>query len=460
MIRNLLLPLLFLATGISSSPYGYQYQLPKEHNSYSHGSSESYSQLEPFRRFLKNYMSSQDSHPYQYMKHPMANVQVRSEMPKPSQYHRHEEKFNMNRDKYMVGEMFFKNQGDQEENNDVNDRLPYNVLEKFQNYETRYYPSATYVCNKTMIDTAADPLAGLERMNPYEVMSSKRYHKRPASQMFRELFRYIQGENQEKEKVEMTSPVVVFHKVTKETTIGDYEEVEMCFYLPHKYQENHEHLENQRHHDRHHELNENHEHNENQEHPEDHEHKENQEHHAKHHENNENHEHIENSEHPEDHVHQDNTRHTENHEHNDDHEHPEEHEHLEEELGVDATSFRHAKQPPPQPMENGRVYLYKRPAMKVYVRTFGGFALTHQTWETQRELLEDDLLGKKYNNKEYFTASYDNPWKLGNKRNEVWIKCLEPVQTLPGELLENQARRGITKHSKLQKKKKVSQVKN
>merc|ERR1719452_73785 len=210
-----------------------------------------------------------------------------------------------------------------------------------------------------MIDTAADPLAGLERMNPYEVMSSKRYHKRPASQMFRELFRYIQGENQEKEKVEMTSPVVVFHKVTKETTIGDYEEVEMCFYLPHKYQEYHEHLENQRHHDRHHELNENHEHNENRE-------------------------------HPEDHVHQDNTRHTENHEHNDGHEHPEEHEHL-----------------------------------------------------------EDDLLGKKYNNKEYFTASYDNPWKLGNKRNEVWIKCLEPVQTLPGELLENQARRGITKHSKL-----------
>merc|ERR1719154_234030 len=252
----------------------------------------------------------------------------------------------------------------------------------------------------------------------------------------------------------MTSPVVVFPKVTKETKIGDYEEVEMCFYLPHKYQENHDHLENQRHHDRHHEINENHEHNENSEHPEDHEHPENQEHHAKHHENNEN------SEHPEDHMHQKNTRHTENHEHSDDHEHPEEHEHLEEELGVDATSFRHAKQPPPQPMENGRVYLYKRPAMKVYVRTFGGFALTHQTWETQRELLEDDLLGKKYNNKEYFTASYDNPWKLGNKRNEVWIKCLEPVQTLPGELLENQARRGVTKHSKLQKKKKVSQIKN
>ena len=45
------------------------------------------------------------------------------------------------------------------------------------------------------MDTAADPLAGLERMNPYEVMMSKRYQKTPRSQQFMELFRYIQGVN-------------------------------------------------------------------------------------------------------------------------------------------------------------------------------------------------------------------------------------------------------------------------
>jgi len=91
-------------------------------------------------------------------------------------------------------------------------------------------------------------------------------------------------------------------------------------------------------------------------------------------------------------------------------------------------------------MENGNVYLFTRPAMQVFVRTFGGVALTHQTWEEQREILEDDILGKKYNPAEYFTATYDHPLKVGNKRNEVWIQCLEPFHTLPGQVSENQAR--------------------
>merc|ERR1711892_730692 len=94
-----------------------------------------------------------------------------------------------------------------------------------------------------------------------------------------------------------------------------------------------------------------------------------------------------------------------------------ENEQTEEEQQDKATS-RHAVVSPPEPVQNGRVCLYTRPAMQVYVRTFGGFALTHQTWEEQREILEEDILGKKYNPSEYFTAQYDNPWKLTNKRNE------------------------------------------
>ena len=138
-MTNLLLPLLLLATGISSSPHGYQYQLPKDYNSYSHDNSGSYSQLEPFRRFLKNYMSSykssQDNSPYQYMKDPMANVPVRSEMPKPSLYHQLVDRFNMDREQYMLGEFFFKKNGDLDNNKYNNDDFEspsYNVVEKFQ----------------------------------------------------------------------------------------------------------------------------------------------------------------------------------------------------------------------------------------------------------------------------------------------------------------------------------------
>ena len=50
--------------------------------------------------------------------------------------------------------------------------------------------------NVTGIDTAADPLAGLDDMNPFEIMGTKRYKKRHESQMFMELFRYIAGVNQ------------------------------------------------------------------------------------------------------------------------------------------------------------------------------------------------------------------------------------------------------------------------
>ena len=39
----------------------------------------------------------------------------------------------------------------------------------------------------------------------------------------------------------MTRPVVTFHNVTKETPLGNYEDVCMCFYLPFKYQSDHHH---------------------------------------------------------------------------------------------------------------------------------------------------------------------------------------------------------------------------
>jgi len=383
----LLLPAIFLATLASGQPHGYQYQLPKEYNSYSQYRDGSYSQMEPFRRFLRKYISSYKptlsgtrNHPYQYMNHPMANVPVsdfKNEIPNQYMYiprrkdidneHSDWEKYMENAvyppvhndwEKYMIGGGdFFKEHEDHvhHEDNEYNDdgeQLPYTVVEEYQNYEKRHYPSATFICNRTSVDTAADPLAGLEQMNPFDVMTSRRYQKTPKSQMFMELFRYIQGVNKNQEEIEMTRPVLLFHNVTKETTIGNYEDQQMCFYLPSKYQENHQ--------------------------------------------------------------------------------HPEQGE---------EPQGRHAAVPPPEPLDNARVYVYTRPAMQVFVRRFGGFALTHQTWEDQREILEEDLLGKKYNPSQYFTATYDNPWKLTEKRNEVWIQCLEPFETLPAELVDNKLRK-------------------
>jgi len=381
----LLLPAILLATLVSGQPHGYQYQLPKEYNSYSQYRDGSYSQMEPFRRFLRKYISSYKpttgNHPYQYMKHPMSNVPVsdlKYEMPKKYNTYSHHQYKDMDHSewerhmqnafyppaeadwkKYMYGEEYFKDHEDNE-NNDDGEQLPYKVVQKFQNYEKRYYPSARYICNRTSVDTAADPLAGLEKMNPFDVMTSRRYQKTPKSQMFMELFRYIQGVNKNQEEIEMTRPVLLFHNVTKETTIGNFEDQQMCFYLPSKYQDNHQ--------------------------------------------------------------------------------HPEQKE------------SRHAPVTPPEPLDNAKVYLYTRPAMQVFVRRFGGFALTHQTWEDQKELLEESLLGQKYNPSQYFSASYDNPWPLAEKRNEVWIQCLEPFETLPAEIVDNkitekgpEGRKGNTK---------------
>merc|ERR1712060_942351 len=58
---------------------------------------------------------------------------------------------------------------------------------------------------------------------------------------------------------------------------------------------------------------------------------------------------------------------------------------------------RHASHSAPTPMEDSRVEILTRPEIDVYVRTFDGFALTADTWERQRQILLDDLIGKRGN---------------------------------------------------------------
>merc|ERR1711872_980696 len=292
-----------------------------------------------FGSFDSSQFMQRQNNPYKYMKDHMANVAILQ--PKATTYSHHNQYMDNGHsdwEKYMLGEVFFKGsdqnqhtENDHDHFDENEEELPYRVVQKFQNFEKRYYPSAKYVCNTTSIDTAADPLAGLERMNPFEVM--------------------------------------MFHNITKETTLGNYEDQTMCFYLPQKYQE---------------------------------------------------------------------------------HQHDEEHDHQE-----TKPNPRHAPQPAPEPLNN-KVFLYTRPPMEVFVRRFGGFALTHDTWETHRNTLEEDILGQKYNLREYFTVQYDNPWKLTKKTNEVWIQSLQQFQTLPAPVDGAQPRKSlVVKNGKFRPKPKT-----
>ena len=65
-----------------------------------------------------------------------------------------------------------------------------------ENYEKRVYPPSIWACTNLTVDTAMDPLAGLEDWDFTEIMQSQRYKTRvPASLMFWPLFRYISGNN-------------------------------------------------------------------------------------------------------------------------------------------------------------------------------------------------------------------------------------------------------------------------
>merc|ERR1711936_1305327 len=101
---------------------------------------------------------------------------------------------------YMVGKVFFKNENihfDGDHFEGPHEELPYEVTQNYGNYEKRHYPEAVMACTYDLVDQAGDPFAGLERTNPFTIMSSRRYQKTPQSIMFRRLFKYISGVNQD-----------------------------------------------------------------------------------------------------------------------------------------------------------------------------------------------------------------------------------------------------------------------
>ncbi|XP_069464183.1 heme-binding protein 2 isoform X2 [Ambystoma mexicanum] len=76
---------------------------------------------------------------------------------------------------------------------------------------------------------------------------------------------------------------------------------------------------------------------------------------------------------------------------------------------------------PPRPSESN-VYIESRSALTVCVRTFGGFTNATKNQEQLLELgasLKRD--GKVFDERVYYTAGYDSPFKMFNRCNEVWL---------------------------------------
>lgn len=75
---------------------------------------------------------------------------------------------------------------------------------------------------------------------------------------------------------------------------------------------------------------------------------------------------------------------------------------------------------PPKPT-NPDVFIEDRPAMDVYVKSFGGFA-KEQDWLSEAQKMTEQIKDKNTINQDYwFTAGYNSPFQLFARTNEVWL---------------------------------------
>jgi len=80
---------------------------------------------------------------------------------------------------------------------------------------------------------------------------------------------------------------------------------------------------------------------------------------------------------------------------------------------------------PPKP-NNPNLYITTRPELTVYTRTVGGF-MNEEKWRKEMEELDKliESKGLKIDKSHYYTNGYDAPFKLWNRKNEVWRLKLE-----------------------------------
>lgn len=106
------------------------------------------------------------------------------------------------------------------------EQAPYTVLQTInESVEVRRYPSLYWACTEGTIDYQADAAND-------GVLGIFNYFTRDRSndengRLFWRLFRYIQGENENSQKIDMTVPVTTRMKMTKEGKLNKL----MCFYI-------------------------------------------------------------------------------------------------------------------------------------------------------------------------------------------------------------------------------------
>merc|ERR1712228_1151906 len=120
------------------------------------------------------------------------------------------------------------------------EQAPYTVIQKISGYEVRQYPELKYVCT----DQSTYPYSPSESKDAvdaswdffryFEFVASQRAEKSEQSKNFWKLFRYIQGENKDQQKIEMTVPVTTKMQLSEDGMMTK----NMCFYIPQLFQNN------------------------------------------------------------------------------------------------------------------------------------------------------------------------------------------------------------------------------
>ncbi|XP_037305434.1 heme-binding protein 2 [Pungitius pungitius] len=76
---------------------------------------------------------------------------------------------------------------------------------------------------------------------------------------------------------------------------------------------------------------------------------------------------------------------------------------------------------PPEPSDP-EVFVEHRKEFTAYVRTYSGFSTEDMKREELLKLMESlQRDGLQYVDQPFYTAGYDSPFKLTNRRNEVWV---------------------------------------
>jgi len=119
---------------------------------------------------------------------------------------------------------------------ELTELLEHNTIDKGDDYEVRVIPASKWICTKEYdVDPIKDPMNDWQdnfNNNPFLAMSSSEWKDQPSSKMFKSLYRYIIGLNEDNLEIEMTRPVI--NKMIPQRRTRKYDE-EMCFYLGQEY---------------------------------------------------------------------------------------------------------------------------------------------------------------------------------------------------------------------------------